>query len=184
MKITPLPDLNYLKECFVLDPSLPCGLRWSSNRPLSHFKNETMHKRWKTNNSNDPSGCISGNGYYSSRLDKIRYQNHRIVFAIYNNSIDFQGKQIDHIDGNVLNNSPRNLRLVTASQNQFNRKKQKNNLSGHKNISFVKKLNKYRCAMQVDGKDIYIGLFNTVEEAIASRDIKFKQLAGEFYRTI
>jgi hypothetical protein len=38
--------------------------------------------------------------------------------------------------------------------------------------------------MQVDGKDIYIGLFNTVEEAIASRDIKFKQLAGEFYRTI
>jgi hypothetical protein len=184
MKITPLPDLNYLKECFVLDPSLPCGLRWSSNRPLSHFKNETMHKRWKTNNSNNPSGCISGNGYYSSRLDKIRYQNHRIVFAIYNNSIDFQGKQIDHIDGNVLNNSPRNLRLVTASQNQFNRKKQKNNLSGHKNISFVKKLNKYRCAMQVDGKDIYIGLFNTVEEAIASRDIKFKQLAGEFYRTI
>jgi hypothetical protein len=184
MKITPLPDLNYLKECFVLDPSLPCGLRWSSNRPLSHFKNETMHKRWKTNNSNNPSGCISGNGYYSSRLDKIRYQNHRIVFAIYNNSIDFQGKQIDHIDGNVLNNSPRNLRLVTASQNQFNRKKQKNNLSGHKNISFVKKLDKYRCAMQVDGKDIYIGLFNTVEEAIASRDIKFKQLAGEFYRTI
>ena len=143
-----------------------------------------MHKRWKTNNSNNPSGCISGNGYYSSRLDKIRYQNHRIVFAIYNNSIDFQGKQIDHIDGNVLNNSPRNLRLVTASQNQFNRKKQKNNLSGHKNISFVKKLDKYRCAMQVDGKDIYIGLFNTVEEAIASRDIKFKQLAGEFYRTI
>jgi len=184
MKIIPLPDLNYLKECFVLDPSLPCGLRWSSNRPLSHFKNETMHKRWKTNNSNNPSGCISGNGYYSSRLDKIRYQNHRIVFAIYNNSIDFQGKQIDHIDGNVLNNSPRNLRLVTASQNQFNRKKQKNNLSGHKNISFVKKLDKYRCAMQVDGKDIYIGLFNTVEEAIASRDIKFKQLAGEFYRTI
>lgn len=184
MKANALPDLNYLKECFVLDPSLPCGLRWSSNRPLSHFKNETMHKRWKTNNSNDPSGCILGNGYYYSRLDKIRYPNHRIVFAIYNNSIDFQGKQIDHIDGNVLNNSPRNLRLVTASQNQFNRKKQKNNLSGHKNISFVKKLNKYRCAMQVDGKDIYIGLFNTVEEAIASRDIKFKQLVGEFYRTI
>ena len=184
MKIIPLPDLNYLKECFVLDPSLPCGLRWSSNRPLSHFKNETMHKRWKTNNSNNSSGCISGNGYYSSRLDKIRYQNHRIVFAIYNNSIDFQGKQIDHIDGNVLNNSPRNLRLVTASQNQFNRKQQKNNLSGHTNISFVKQLNKYRCAMQVDGKDIYIGLFNTVEEAIASRDIKFKQLTGEFYRII
>ena len=184
MKANALPDLNYLKECFVLDPSLPCGLRWSSNRPLSHFKNKTSHKRWKTSHSNNPSGCITGSGYYYSRLDKIMYRNHRIVFAIYNNSIDFQGKQIDHIDGNILNNSPRNLRLATASQNQLNRKKQKNNSSGHKNISFFKKANKYSCAMRVDGKDIYIGLFNTVEEAITSRDIKFKQLAGEFYRTI
>jgi len=97
--------------------------------------------------------------------------------------IDFQDKQIDHIDGNILNNSPQNLRLVTASQNQFNRKKQKNNSTGHKNISFVKRLNKYRCAMQVEGKDIYIGLFNTIEEAIQSRDEKFKQLVGEFYKT-
>jgi hypothetical protein len=37
--------------------------------------------------------------------------------------------------------------------------------------------------MQVDGKDIYIGLFSTIEEAISSRDIKFKELAGEFFRT-
>jgi hypothetical protein len=183
MKINPLPDLNYLKECFVLDPSIPCGLRWSSDRPLNHFKNESACKRWKTNNSNKPSGYILTNGYYNSKLDKNRYPNHRIVFAIYNNTTDFQDKQIDHIDGNVLNNSPQNLRLATASQNQFNRKKQKNNSSGYKNISFVKKLNKYRCAMQVDGKDIYIGLFNTVEEAIISRDAKFKQLTGEFYRS-
>jgi hypothetical protein len=183
MYILPLPDLNYLKECFVLDPLIPCGLRWSSDRPLNHFKNESAYKRWKTNNSNKPSGCILTNGYYHSKLDKIRYPNHRIVFAIYNNIIDFQDKQIDHIDGNGLNNSAQNLRLATASQNQFNRKKQKNNSSGYKNISFVKKLNKYRCAMQVDGKDIYIGLFNTVEEAIISRDAKFKQLTGEFYRS-
>lgn len=183
MYILPLPDLNYLKECFEIDASLPCGLRWVSKRPHFHFKNESTCKRWNTNNSNKPSGCILGNGYYYSRLDKIRYPNHRVIFAIYNNIIDFQDKQIDHIDGNVLNNSPQNLRLVTASQNQFNRKKQKNNSTGHKNISFVKRLNKYRCAMQVDGKDIYIGLFNTIEEATINRDAKFKELTGEFYRT-
>ena len=182
MKINKLPSLEYLKECFVLEPSLPSGLRWSVNRPLSHFKSEAIFKRWKTNNSNQSAGCILGNGYYYLRLDKKRYPNHRIVFAIYNNSIDFQDKQIDHIDGNVFNNSPQNLRLATASQNQFNRKKQKNNSSGHKNISFVKKLNKYRCAMQVNGKDIYIELFNTIEEAIKTRDLKFKELTGEYYR--
>ena len=182
MYIIPLPNLEYLKQCFDVDASLPCGLRWASERPLFHFKNEAACKRWNTNNSNKQSGCITNNGYYYSRLDKIRYPNHRIVFAIYNNTTDFQNKQIDHIDGNVFNNSPQNLRLVTASQNQFNREKNKNNSTGYKNISFSKKLNKYRCAMQIDGKDIYIGLFNTIEEAIQSRDEKFKQLAGVFYR--
>ena len=182
MKINKLPSLEYLKECFVLDASLPSGLRWSADRPFSHFKSETLFKRWKTNNSNQSAGCILNNGYYYSRLDKNRYPNHRIVFAIYNNSADFQDKQMDHIDGDVFNNSPQNLRLVTASQNQFNRKKQKNNSSGHKNISFVKRLNKYRCAMQVNGKDIYIGLFNTIEEAVNTRDLKLKELTGEYYR--
>jgi hypothetical protein len=37
--------------------------------------------------------------------------------------------------------------------------------------------------MQINGEDIYIGLFNTVEEAIVTRDLKFKQLAGEFYKS-
>ena len=182
MYIIPLPNLEYLKQCFDVDASLPCGLRWASKRPLFHFKNKAACKRWNTNNSNKQSGCITNNGYYYSRLDKIRYPNHRVVFAIYNNTTDFQDKQIDHIDGNVFNNSPQNLRLVTASQNQFNRKKQKNNSTGYKNISFSKKLNKYRCAMQIDGKDIYIGLFNTIEEAIKTRDLKFKELTGEYYR--
>ena len=36
--------------------------------------------------------------------------------------------------------------------------------------------------MQVDGKDIYIGLFETLEEAIISRDNIFKQLTGEYYK--
>lgn len=183
MYIAQLPNLEYLKECFEIDPSSPSGLRWAANRPLHHFKNESVRKRWSTSSGNKPSGGILTNGYYHSRLDSKRYPTHRIIFAIHNNTIDFQGKQIDHIDGNPLNNSPQNLRLVTASQNQFNRKKQKNNSSGHKNISFIKRLNKYRCAMQIDGEDIYIGLFNTIEEAIQGRDQKFKQLVGEFYKT-
>ncbi len=37
--------------------------------------------------------------------------------------------------------------------------------------------------MQINGEDIYIGLFDTVEDAIIARDFKFKQLVGEFYKT-
>ena len=183
MHILPLPDLNYLKECFEIDASLPCGLRWASKRPLFHFKNEADYKRWSSKNSNKPAGSISSNGYYYSKFNKKAYRNSRIIFAIYNNTIDFQDKQVDHIDGNVLNNSPQNLRLVTSSQNQFNRKKQKNNTSGHRNIYFYKKNpKKYTCAFKLNKKQIYVGIFDSLELAIEAKNKKLKELPVEFYR--
>jgi hypothetical protein len=109
------------------------------------------------------------------KFNKKAYRNSRIIFAIYNNTIDFQDKQVDHIDGNVLNNSPQNLRLVTSSQNQFNRKKQKNNTSGHRNIYFCKKNpKKYTCAIKLNKKQIHVGTFGSLELAIEARNKKLK----------
>ena len=48
MKINPLPDINYLKECFEIDNSVPQGLRWILQRPQSHIKTVETHKRWTT----------------------------------------------------------------------------------------------------------------------------------------
>jgi len=183
MKTNKLPPLEYLKECFVLDSSLPNGIRWISDRPLSHFNNEKIYKAWNGKNSNKPCGCITNEGYYSSRLGKTVYSNHRIVFAIYNNTIDFQDFHIDHIDNNKLNNNPENLRLATCSQNQFNRGKTKNNTSGYKNIYFHKRDKKYSCQIRINNKDIRLGTFETLELAIETRDKKIKEIAGIFYKS-
>jgi hypothetical protein len=121
--------------------------------------------------------------YFRLILNNIKYPVHRIIFAIHNNTTDFLDKQIDHIDGNALNNSAGNLRLASASQNQFNRKKQKNNATGYKNISFIKKSNRYHCAIRVNGKDIFVGLFDTIKEAVIKRDLKTKELMGEYSRS-
>ena len=136
MKINELPPLEYLKECFVLDASLPNGLRWSADRPFSHFKSEALFKRWKTNNSNQSAGCILNNGYYYSRLDKIRYPNHRVVFAIYNNTTDFQDKQIDHIDGNRYNNVPKNCQNLCANCHSVKTMIQRNNITKYNEIKW------------------------------------------------
>lgn len=48
-------------------------------------------------------------------------------------------KQIDHINGNGLDNRRMNLRIVTASQNNHNSRIRKDNTSGYKGIYWDKK---------------------------------------------
>lgn len=69
--------------------------------------------------------------------------------------------QIDHIDGNMLNNKIENLRDVTSAQNHWNRKK----VTGY---SFYKHKNKYQSQIYANGKSIFLGNFDTPEEARAA----------------
>ena len=187
MKTNPLPDLNYLKECFELDPASPSYLKWKEDRPLHHFNSEWSYKIWKAKESNKQLTNLNTDGYYIVYTRTInnritRFKIHRIIYAIVNDSSDFQTFQIDHIDNNKLNNNPENLRLATATENQYNRGKQKNNTSGHKNIYFHKKYQKYTCSIRVNKKQIHLGVFETLELAIETRDKKVKEIAGEFSR--
>lgn len=50
-----------------------------------------------------------------------------------------KGKQVDHIDHNGLNNCRDNLRIVTASENQKNQRRQSNNTSGFTGVYLIKK---------------------------------------------
>jgi hypothetical protein len=193
MKTNPLPDLNYLKECFELDSTSPSYLKWKKDRPLHHFNSMQSYKTWKWQVSGSQIDLLDEDNYYivfSCTLNnkKSRYKVHRIIYAIVNDSSDFQNLQVDHIDNNRLNNNPENLRLATATDNQYNRGKQKNNTSGHKNIYIHKKIRhheswkKFTVKVGYKGKTIGFGSYSTIEEAIQVRDQKIKELAGEFFR--
>ena len=94
-----------------------------------------------------------------------------------------KSRQVDHINGNGLDNTRINLRLCDASQNQANRGKPINCKSGFKGVSWNKQKRKWIAFIQVLGKHIYLGGFDCKIYAARVYDEKAKEVFGEFART-
>lgn len=98
---------------------------------------------------------------YSSRTDGKRHviHMHRVITKAPKNL------QVDHINGDKLDNRIENLRLCTNSLNMANKPAQKNNTSGFKGVSKHKGTNKWQAVVAVKGKNKYLGIFKTKKQA-------------------
>lgn len=92
------------------------------------------------------------------------------------------GMDVDHIDGDGLNNRRSNLRLATRSQNIYNKPANRGGTSKFKGVHWNPKLNKWRASVTIKGVKTNIGCF--VDEADAARayDVKARELFGEYAR--
>jgi hypothetical protein len=87
---------------------------------------------------------------------------------------------VDHLDHNTLNNTEENLRLVTNSQNQMNRKKKPNTTSTHKGVYFHKHRKKWLARITVNGERKTLGYFQTESEAALCYNEFAINLFGQF----
>ena len=78
-----------------------------------------------------------------------------------------KGFEMDHVDGQGLNNQRHNLRFVTHRQNGQNRKKgQKGKKSSqYSGVYWHKASKQWMARIQVNGIDKYLGLFTNEYEA-------------------
>ena len=74
-----------------------------------------------------------------------------------------KGEQVDHVNGNPLDNRKCNLRAASHANNITNRKAPKSNTSGYKEVS--KRGNKWKATISHKGTRYYLGTFNTKLEA-------------------
>lgn len=147
---------------------------------------DTSKSKLRWIKSNLDAGCLSSTGYYVVRINNILYQAHRIVWFLNNGKIP-SDYFIDHIDRNRANNSLNNLRLITPTLNQHNKK-----TADKKGIYISKDKSVVQCYWRTPegtrpSKSFYTvthGFEVALELAINYRQEQLKLInikAGEFY---
>lgn len=90
------------------------------------------------------------------------------------------GMEVDHINGNPLDNRRENLRLCIHAQNQGNRVIGKNNKSGYKGVSYCLKNGMWYASIKLKGISKNLGYYKTAAEASEAYNAAAKQSFGEF----
>ncbi|MHC4462083.1 MAG: AP2 domain-containing protein [Planctomycetota bacterium] len=119
-----------------------------------------------------------GNTYYAHRHTSKEnvYMHHEIMGVIG------QKKEVDHINGNGLDNRKSNLRICSHQENCRNRKKHKKDTSSkYKGVSWSKDAKKWRVQIvDTTGKEKCIGSFESEIEAAKAYDEAALKMFGNF----
>ena len=115
-------------EYFYYDETSPSCLRWKVDMRAGMNYNVILKP------ANSAAGSLfkpgkSYQGVYRVGLNNKNYEVHRVIWELLVNKIS-DGFQIDHIDGNGLNNKIVNLRLVDNTINSRNQRMRSHNTSG------------------------------------------------------
>ena len=114
-------------------------------------------------------------GYFNGKKKQKTFRMHRIIM----NAPD--DMDIDHINGNALDNRRCNLRICTISQNLCNQKKTRGK-SKYLGVDWHKIAKKWRAAIQINKKRYYLGCFISEIDAARAYNEAAKKLHGEFAR--
>ena len=131
-------------------------------KELLEFDPETgLFTRKKKTNNKFPVGSQAGSkdakGYTVISISGKIYKAHRLVW-LYTHGVWPSG-EIDHINHIPSDNRISNLRDVTKSENQHNRKSSN---------GFSKDRNRWKAAIRIRGTFRHLGCFATQEEAAAA----------------
>lgn len=97
------------------------------------------------------------------------------------------GVEIDHVNGNGLDNRRCNLRIADRRDNMRNQRMHVDNCSGFKGVSFMggkhHRHKPWQARIKAKGRDEFLGSFSKPKDAALAYDQAAKELFGRFART-
>ncbi len=120
---------------------------------------------------------VGKNGYVSGHIDGTQVYLHRYITGTPDNM------HTDHINGNRLDNQSSNLRVCTQQENNKNLPKKAGNTTGYKGVFRTGK-NRYRAQISVNNKSVFLGCYNTAEEAAYAYMIASKKYHKDYSRPV
>lgn len=128
----------------------------------------------------------STNGYATrttSRPNRTTQYMHRVILERMLGRPLKEGEEVDHINLNRFDNRRANLRIASRGDNQHNKPRYQTNKSGYKGVSFDAKKKKWQAAITVKTQKVWLGYFDTPEEAHEAYRAAAKELHGDFSRS-
>ena len=120
--------------------------------------------------------CQKGNKYAARRTNNRIIYMHRFIVNCP------EKKEVDHINGNGLDNQRNNLRIVTSHQNHFNHKLIKTNKTGYHGVYWDKQMEKWGVGISIQGKHKALGYYNNIKEAASTYNKAAILYRGDFAR--
>ncbi len=107
------------------------------------------------------------NHYRHGHVFGVKLKAHRVIWAIVHGA--WPDGEIDHINGDTLDNRIVNLRLVSRGENCRNLAIPKNNTSGVIGVSWDQRKHRWLAQIWERGRPKHIGRFNNFADAVQAR---------------
>lgn len=159
------------------------GLYWRHRSP-EFFSDSTRAHHVSTWNSKHADraafSAINRDGYKTGTVLGETHLAHRVTWALEQGS--WPVHQLDHIDGDRLNNRIHNLREATSVENNRNTTSRCNASSKFLGVSWQKKCKKWKSTIRINGIITHLGLFLDETDAAMAYDAAASRCHGSFAR--
>jgi len=139
---------------------------------------------WNTKYAGKRAGSLDAYGYVVLRINARTFKAHRIAWFYVIGEMPKTDVEIDHINGNRLDNSIANLRLANDLQNAANSGVRRDNISGVKGVSWHRRAGKWQAQINECGRRTSLGYFDKISDAAIAYQERAKIVHGEFARVV